>query len=139
MILGTPTRSKIESFFRNDEAHSVMEIAGKEYEKALDKIHDEFMYRFREYLVDEYSLFYEECVRDGIIKNVSALLLGDLKVLERFNLAPADWGLRCDPDQIRRKIVEANQDIIGSTYIQSLEEQVARLQDDLEFHRNKGW
>lgn len=137
MELHELTRSKIEKFFHSESANKVMEFAGKEYEKSLDKIHDEFMDRFRDWLCDEYSFFYEDCIRDGVQRTVSALLRGDKNILERFNLAPADWGLRCDPYGIRRKIVEDNQDIIGSTYIMSLEEQIARLEDQVQMYRNR--
>ena len=133
------TNSKIEKFFHSEGGEETMKYAGKLYEKALNDISEDFLYRFREYLVDEYSVFHNGIIRDLVTKEVTSLLLGDEKVLEKYNLAPADWGLRCDPYSIRRKIVENNKDIIGSTYIQSLEEQVARLQSDLEFHRKGGW
>jgi hypothetical protein len=137
MQLHELTRSKIEKFFHSEKSQSVMEFAGKEYENSLDKIHEKFMDQFRDWLCDEYSLFYEECIKDGIEREIRSLLLGDEKVLEKYSLAPSDWGLRCDHYKIRRKIVEENKDIIKNTYIQSLEEQVARLEDLVDMYKNK--
>lgn len=135
MILHKLTRSKIDKFFHSDGASEIMEYAGKEYEKALDKIHDKFMEKFRDWLTDEYSLFFEECVADGIEREVRGLIKGDKDALSRYALAPNSWGIPSDHHKCRRLIVENNQDIIRSTYIQSLEEELARARDSLRWYR----
>ena len=50
-------------------------------------------------------------------------------MLERYKLKASDWGLPCDPDGIRRKIVQKNADVIKDTYIQSLEEENKRARE----------
>jgi len=128
-------RHKIEKFFHSENGERCMEIAGKELQKSLEEIHNEFTDRFTDYLQDEYSLFFADRVRDGIIDQVQKLLAGDDSVLERHNLKPANWGLRGDHNHVRRKIVEENADIIKDTYIMSLEEELERALEDLKWLR----
>lgn len=129
-------RHKIERFFHSESGEECMKIAGKLLQKAIDNINNEMCDRFTDYLVDEYSLFYADIVRDGIIQQVSALLAGDDKVLERYKLKAADWGLPCDPDGIRKKIVQDNADVIKDTYIQSLEEENERLREIIKARKD---
>ena len=125
-------RHKIEKFFHSESGEGCMKIAGELLQKAIGNINNEMCDRFTDYLVDEYSLFYADRVRDGIIQQVSALLAGDDEVLERYKLKASDWGLPCDPDGIRRKIVQENADVIKDTYIQSLQEENERLRERIK-------
>jgi hypothetical protein len=128
---------KIEKFFHSESGERGMKIAGELLKKAIDDINNEMCDRFTDYLVDEYSLFYADRVRDGIIQQVSALLAGDYKVLERYKLKASDWGVPCDPDGIRRKIVQENADVIKDTYIQSLEEENERLRERIKVREGR--
>ena len=128
-------KSKIEKFFHSENGERCMKIAGEELRKSLDEIHNEFSDRFTDYLQDEYSLFFADRVRDGIIDQVQKLLAGDDGILERHNLKPSNWGLRCDHNKVRRKIVEENADIIKDTYIRGLEEELERARESLRWLR----
>ena len=64
-------RHKIEKFFHSESGEGCMKIAGELLQKAIGNINNEMC---DNYLVDEYSLFYADRVRDGIIQQVSALL-----------------------------------------------------------------
>jgi len=137
MILHKLTRAKIDEFFHSDSGEAMMKLAGKEYEKAMNKVHDEFMERFRDCLVDEYSLFYQELVEESVTREVRALIKGDKDALSRYSLAPNNWGIPSDVHRCRRLIVENNKDIITSTYIEGLEEQLERALELNESYRNR--
>jgi hypothetical protein len=112
---------KIEKFFHSESGERGMKIAGELLKKAIDDINNEMCDRFTDYLVDEYSLFYADRVRDGIIQQVSALLAGDYKVLERYKL----------------KAFQENADVIKDTYIQSLEEENERLRERIKVREGR--
>ncbi len=131
-MLNELTRNKIDKFFHSECGEEVMDYAGKKLGTVLSNIEDEFTFKLRDYLRDEYSVFFEDLVRDGIIKEVNGLLSGKHENLERFGLSPADWGLRCDPEGIRKKVAHDNENIIKDTYVQSLEEENARLRERID-------
>src|SRR5574343_269110 len=125
------TWDKIDKFFDSESTQSSMKYVSQQIKKTIDDSTQETIDRLSEFLCDEFRLQYKELVRVGIVCAVKQMLSGDLKVLEEYNLAPADWGLRCDSSGIRRKIVEDNADIIRNTYIKSLEEELKRAREML--------
>lgn len=129
------TWNKIDKFFNAESTQSSMKYVSQQIKKTIDDSTQETIERLSEFLCDEFRLQYKELVRIGVVCAVKQILFGDLKTLEEYNLAPADWGLRCDPSGIRRKIVEDNADIIRNTYIQSLEEELKMTKEMLAMER----
>lgn len=129
------TWDKIDKYFDDERTLSSLKYAGERLKKEIDDYAQERCDRFADYLQDEFRLLFADLVQSEVKKVVQYLLQGDVKALEEYNLAPADWGLRCDTLGIRRKIVEDNADIIRSTYLQSLEEELKRTKEMLEISR----
>jgi hypothetical protein len=129
------TRDKIDKFFDSETTTSSLEYAKKRLDERLleysYKVSDDFGY----YLKDEFRLFYADLVKNEVTRVVQQILLGNNSIMEEYNLAPADWGLRCDPYQIRSKIVEDHAEMIRNTYIMSLEDELKRTKQILEITR----
>lgn len=136
MQLDKMTWSKIDKFFDEDSTQESLTYAAVRLKKQMEDYTEEVSSRFGDYLKDEFRLLFADLVQAEVKKVVTDILIGKTAALEEYNLAPADWGLRCDPNGIRRKIVEDNADIIRNTYIQGLEEQLERTKEMLENARS---
>lgn len=129
------TWDRIDKYFDDENTQSSMKYAAERLKKEIDDYAQERCDRFADYLQDEFKLLFADLVRREVKKVIYCLLQGDVEALEEYNLAPADWGLRCDAFGIRRKIVEDNADIIRNTYIKSLEEELKHAKEMLEISR----
>jgi hypothetical protein len=127
----------VDAFFQKEETQNTLKYASVSISKAIDQLHEDMSKKLSDYLADEFQLRVQSCITDRVFQVVQKMLLGDEKVLEEFNLAPANWGLRCDPHGIRRKIVEANADLIKNTYTMDLEQQLLLAREQLEIYRSR--
>ena len=129
------TWDKIDKYFDDENTLSSLKYAGERLKKEIDDYAQERCDRFADYLQDEFKILFADLVHTEVKNVIEALLKGDAQMLEMYNLAPANWGLRCDALGIRRKIVEDNADIIRNTYIQSLEKELEHTKEMLEISR----
>ena len=129
------TWSKIDKFFDHENTEIGLDYFSVRLKKEMDEVLQERCNQFAGYMKDEFRLLYADLVRTEVKRVVQALLSGDVTALEEFNLAPADWGLKCDPLGIRRKVVEDNKDVIYSTEMQSLREELLRAQDRIKMYQ----
>jgi len=124
---------KVDKFFDKEKTQEALIYANQRITKAIDEVHHDLSNSLAEYFADEFVLSIEDEITSKVKKVVESLLLGDEKTLEEFNLAPAEWGVKCDYKGLRRKIVEENVDIIKDTHILSLEEELKNARETINY------
>lgn len=121
------------------------ESVAKQIKTRLDEFCQQAVDATTDYLKDEYSLVFEDMVRDRAKRLVCELLKGNSDVAEAFRLKAGvtHWGADAgkpfvyDPDGVRRAIVERFKDEIVNAELIALKEENESLKRDLKYYRER--